>query len=335
MIVALADNLALVVTGAQGSRPERSLDVFVQSIAYLARNTIQIALRASNQTPLPDAEPGAHIDVHIPNGLVRQYSLMKPAAAPLEYLIGVKRDEVSRGGSVWLHENLRVGQALHISAPRNHFPLVACARHTVLFAGGIGITPIWAMAQRLADRGASWELHYAVRARAEAALVDELAGLGDAAQIHCDEEEGGCLLNIAAIVARQQPGAHLYCCGPAPMIVAFERATSHLDPDLVHVEHFVQQTEASRAGGFVIELARSGRTLEVAPGASILQTLLGAGVEVPHSCEQGVCGACETRVLAGEPDHRDSILTEGERRANKTMMICCSGSSGGRLILDL
>lgn len=307
----------------------------MHSIAYLARNTIQIALRGSNQTPLPEAEPGAHIDLHIPNGLIRQYSLMKPAAAPLEYLIGVKRDEASRGGSVWLHENLRVGQALHISAPRNHFPLVACARHTVLFAGGIGITPIWAMAQRLADRGASWELHYAVRTRAEAALVDELVGLGDGVQIHCDEEEGGRLLNVGAIVARQQPGAHLYCCGPAPMIVAFERATSHLAADWVHVEHFAQQAEASRAGGFVIELARSGRTLEVAPGASILQTLLAAGFEVPHSCEQGVCGACETRVLAGEPDHRDSILTEGERRANKTMMICCSGSSGGRLILDL
>jgi ferredoxin-NADP reductase len=307
----------------------------VHSIAYLARNTIQIALRASSQTPLPEAEPGAHIDVHIPNGLVRQYSLMKPAPAPLEYLIGVKRDEASRGGSAWLHENLRVGQALRISAPRNHFSLAACASHTVLVAGGIGITPIWAMAQRLADQGASWELHYAVRARAEAALVDELAGLGDGVAIHCDEEEGGRLLNVAAIVARQQPGAHLYCCGPAPMIVAFERATAHLDPDLVHVEHFAQQAEASRAGGFVIELARSGRTLEVAPGASILQTLLAAGVEVPHSCEQGVCGACETRVLAGEPDHRDSILTEGERRANRTMMVCCSGSRGGRLVLDL
>jgi len=310
-------------------------EVVVNAITHLARDTVQVTLGTVNGSPLPESEPGAHIDVHLPNGMTRQYSLMSPAKAPVAYLIGVKRDARGRGGSVWLHDHLRVGRVLHISTPRNNFPLTPSARHTVLFAGGIGVTPIWSMMQRLGEWGASWEMYYAVRARSEAILVGDLARYGARAQVHCDEDHGGRLLDIAGIAAGAGSDTHFYCCGPAPMITAFERATCGIDPDFLHVERFVMRMESLSAGSFQIDLSRSGRSLEVAADASILQTLLDAGIEVPHSCEQGVCGACETRVLGGEPDHRDSILTEGERRANTTMMVCCSRSLSARLLLDL
>jgi ferredoxin len=190
------------------------------------------------------------------------------------------------------------------------------------------------MARRLAELGASFELHYAVRTRADAAFLHELEAMSPAARLHVDEEAGG-VLDVAGIVAAAPKRAHLYCCGPAPMMAAFEAATADWPAEQVHVEYFSGPAPEPIEGGFTVVLAKSGREFVIAPGETILQTLRQAGVSVISSCEQGVCGACETRVIEGIPDHRDILLTPAEKASNQTMMICCSGSLTERLVLDL
>lgn len=310
------------------------IDVRVVSARNVARDTRLYELARLDGGDLPDAEAGAHIGVHMANGMMRQYSLVHAAKSPKTYVVGVKRDVNSRGGSVWMHYQLREGTQVQIDAPRNNFPLAEDAPSSVLFAGGIGITPIWSMLQRQAARGFAWALHYASRTREEAAFAAELQAL-PAVHLHIDAEQQGQVLDIAAIVAGAPAGAHFYCCGPKPMLAAFEAATADVPAQRVHLEYFSAKQEAASAGGYTVVLARSGRELAVPEGRSILDVLREAGVEVGYSCEQGVCGACETKVIAGTPDHRDSILTTSEREASRSMMICCSGSHSARLELDL
>jgi ferredoxin-NADP reductase len=263
---------------------------------------------------------------------VRQYSLVDPAGAhPETYVVGVKRDPRSRGGSAWLHEQLRVGQLLPVGGPRNNFALDEAAAESVFIAGGIGITPIACMVQRLRQSGRAWQLHYSVRRREEAAFLDRVAGPG--LHLHVDEEEGGRVLDIPGILAGVPPRAMTYCCGPAPMLDAFE-AAARVQGLQWRVERFAAETEAAVGGGFVVRLAQRGMSIGVEPGQTILAAMLKAGIDHPSSCEQGICGACETRVLEGTPDHRDSLLSDEERRANK-MLVCCSGSLTPELVLDL
>jgi len=271
--------------------------------------------------------------VHLPGGMVRQYSLCNPQGERHRYVVGVKRDLNSRGGSRYMHDQLRVGTVLQVGEPRNNFPLHEEAPSTVFIAGGIGVTPIACMVDRLRQLGRPWRLHYGVRRREEAAFLQELAG--ESLLLHVDAEHGGLPLPVADIVGRAPADAHLYCCGPAPMLDAFEAAAAGRPAALVHLERFTPALAPAVAGGFSVRLARSGRTLYVAPGASILDTLRAGGVEAQASCEQGICGTCETRVLEGVPDHRDSLLSDEERQANNVMMICCSGSKQGILVLDL
>jgi ferredoxin-NADP reductase len=284
--------------------------------------------------PLPPAEAGAHIGVFLPNGLERQYSLLEPSAAPDRYVIAVKQEENGNGGSRFMHERLNVGDRLTITAPRNNFPLCEEAEFTVLIAGGIGVTPIWAMAQRLKAIGRRWVMHYASRVRRDLILTETLAGFGDV-QIHVDEENSGRPLPVGRIVATAPAGSHLYCCGPEPMLRVFEAAASARPADHVHVEYFSPKFQAATEARYVVELAKTGMEVQVEPGQTILQALRQKGVDVPYSCEEGICGACEVRVLAGEPDHRDSLLSDEERASNSMMMICCSGSKSGRLVIDL
>jgi ferredoxin-NADP reductase len=283
---------------------------------------------------LPAASAGAHIDLHLANGLVRQYSLITAEADPSAYVVAVKRDRQSRGGSHFVHDQLRPGASLKISAPRNNFPLAEGAPHTVLIAGGIGITPIWCMVQRLVALDRPWQLHYACRSRDEAAFHDALQALAPA-RLHIDDEAGGAILDVAALVAAAPAAAHLYCCGPAPMLVAFEAATAGWPRPQVHVEYFTAKEAPATDGGFIVECRRSGRELAVPVGKTILETVRAAGIQAPSSCEAGICGTCETRVIAGIPDHRDQWLSEAERAANQTVMICCAGSKSERLVLDL
>lgn len=312
------------------------IEVRLTQILYAARDTHLYSFRLPDGGVLPAVAPGAHIDVHLPNGLVRQYSLIHPTARPESYTIGVKRDENGGGGSRFIHDSLRVGTRLLISAPRNNFPLHEEASHTVLVAGGIGITPIWAMVERLVQLDRSWELHYSCRTRDDAALLEALETYANA-HFHFDAENEGRFLDLDAIIRRAPAETHFYCCGPKPMLTAFEALTGGLGlpADTVHVEYFTPKEEVDKEGGFTVELARSGREFVIPHGKTILETLRAAGMDLPASCERGICGTCETRVVSGEPDHRDSILTATERAANETMMICCSGCKGNRLVLDL
>src|SRR6266542_6928629 len=313
---------------------DRLIDVRVSATRYAARDTNIYEFAPLDGKPLPPYEPGAHIDLHLPNGLIRQYSLIRPEPDPSSYAVTVKRDPASRGGSRYVHDELRVGRTLKISAPRNNFPLVENASHVVLLAGGIGITPIWCMVQRLQKLDRSWKLYYACRSRADMAFLQALEAMGRA-QFHFDDESAGNVLDVKAIVAEAPKDAHLYCCGPTPMLKAFEAATADWPRARIHVEYFTPKQAADKKGGFVVELARSGQEFVIPEGKSILQVLLDAGVDVDYSCELGICGACEQRVISGTPEHRDAILTEEEQASNTKVMICCAGCKSERLVLDL
>lgn len=302
---------------------------------YLARNTLALTFEDPAGERLPAADAGSHVGLRLPNGMTRQYSVLESSDSLTQrsYVIGVKLDAQSRGGSRYIHETLRVGDLVRVEAPRNNFPLDEDAEHTVLIAGGIGITPILCMARRLREIGKSPRIYYSCRDREDVAFEEELRTF-EGSVIHVDAD-AGALLDIAALVARAPASAHFYCCGPLPMLAAFEKACASLPPEQVHVEYFSARSEAALDGNYVVELRRSGKTLSVPRGKTILSVVREAGVAVSYSCEEGVCGACEVGVLEGEPDHRDAILSEPEKAAGKTMMICCSGSKGARLVLDL
>jgi ferredoxin-NADP reductase len=314
--------------------PRRTLRMRISEVRSIAREVKLLVLESAEGAALPPVESGAHIGVCLPNAMERQYSLIDADPAPAAYRIAVKREASGRGGSRYICDELHVGSTLEITPPANTFPLLESARRSVLIAGGIGITPIWCMAKRLAALGRSFELHYACRSRADAAFLDEISQLPQA-RLHFDSEAGGPP-DIAAICAAAPADAHFYCCGPAPMLAAFEAATANVPAAQRHVEYFTPKFEADVRGGFTVVLARSKREVVVPPGKTILEALRADGVkDLVSSCEEGVCGACETRVLRGIPEHRDSILSEEERAANKTMFICCSGALTDELVLDL
>lgn len=315
------------------------MKVRVHSITREADGINSYVLRPASDHPLPEFLPGAHIDVHMPNGLVRSYSLINPEAQKDQYIIAVGLSASSAGGSKYMHESLRVGDTLEIGAPRNNFALADSAPHHILIAGGIGITPIWSMVQSLNALEQSWELYYCARTRANAAFLAPLTGLEQVgrARLHLtfDHEPGVEQLDLRAVVRSAADDAHLYCCGPAPMLQAFEEATAEIEPHRVHLERFAAVAPQPDSAGFSVVLARSGRTIPIAPGRTILETLEEAGLDLSYACRQGICGTCETRVIEGEPDHRDTVLSDEERASNQTMMICCSGCRGDTLVLDL
>jgi ferredoxin-NADP reductase len=318
-------------------------DTIAVSVASIRAETDVISifeLRPANPDQLlPPFEAGAHIDIHLANGLVRSYSLLNAQGEQHRYVIGVNLDAKSRGGSRHLHESVCAGDSLEISAPRNNFRLDEAAAHTVLFAGGIGITPLWSMIQRLDSIGRTWTLHYCARSRRSAALAAELTSLaprpGCAVHFHFDDEQGGALLDLAAKVNAEPLATHFYCCGPVPMLGAFEHATAQCPAANVHVEYFSAKSAPDRAGGFEVVLAKSNRVLRIEPGKTILDAVLAAGVDVPYACCEGVCGSCLVTVLEGKPDHHDLVLTRDEQAANNQMLICCSGAKSERLVLDI
>ena len=310
------------------------IEVRLTAIRYAARDTNLFEFRRPDGKPLPPYEPGAHVDMHLPNGLLRNYSLIIARPEPSTYTFGIKRDPASRGGSRYIHDELRVGKTLKISAPRNNFRLHEAAEETVLIAGGIGITPIWCMVQRLEELGRKWRLIYSCRSRADMAFLAALETLAPV-HLHFDDEHEGRFVDIAGLVGQLPKTAHVYCCGPGAMMNAFEVATRDWPRDHVHVEYFTPRPVETKKGGFTVELARSGEEYFIPEGKTILEVLLDAGVDVDYSCELGICGACEQRVISGIPEHRDSILSEEEQAENQRVMICCAGSKSDRLVLDL
>lgn len=284
----------------------------------------------------PDFGPGAHIDVQLGAALRRSYSLYDLPDGG-RYAIAVHRDPNSRGGSAFVHDRLRVGDTVAISRPKNNFRLDETAGHTILIGGGIGVTPLLCMARRLAKIGASWTFYLAARDQPSAAFLAHLMalhGAGGTVVAHFDDEAGG-FLDLARVVKSAPADAHFYCCGPVPMMNAFKAATAKVNSRFVHVEYFSAQEEVAREGGFEVVLARQGRTLFIPPGKTILEILVHEKVNVPFACSNGVCGTCETHVLEGIPDHRDSFLTDDEKAGNASMMVCCSGSRTAKLVLDL
>jgi len=320
------------------ARPTEKIETRLHSIAWAAEAILLYELRPL-EGQLPFHEAGAHIEVHLPIGLVRSYSLVNPQGETGRYLIAVNRDPASRGGSRYMHEALRVGDTVWIGPPRNNFPLVEDAAHSVFIGGGIGITPLWSMMQRMSAVGASWELYYGARSRRHAVFLEEISvtskHTGMRAVFHFDDEAANRVLDLRSIVQAADATTHLYCCGPRPMLAAFEDACAGRPKGQIHVEYFSAALPPATVGGFTVTLAKSRMQVFVPEGQTILAALLSAGIDVPFSCSDGVCGSCETRVISGVPDHRDVVLTDAEKEAGGTMMICCSGSKTEQLVLDL
>lgn len=300
---------------------------------------------------LPGYRAGAHIDVHLPGGFMRTYSLAladQTSSPPGDsgpgcpsYVIGVKREQPSRGGSAAMHERVFEGDLLAISAPRNTFPLHDEARHHLLLAGGIGLTPLLAMAQQLAREGAAFTLCVFARSRAHLAFADELAALGPKVRLHFDEPASGVdaqRLDLRELLHRHEPGTHLYLCGPAGFMQAALGAAAHWPEDSVHLEYFAPPASAAGAGedeAFTLVIAGRGIEVPVAADQSAVDALHDLGIDVPTSCSQGVCGTCVVPLGAGgAPDHRDHCLTATERHS-KVALCCARAKQGGRLVVDL
>jgi tetrachlorobenzoquinone reductase len=313
------------------------IEVRLKSIREEAEGILSFEFRAVDSSPLPAFGPGAHIDLFLPGGLVRSYSLCNESDST-RYVVAVNKDAKSRGGSRYVHQTLRVGSQLTIGAPRNNFPLDMTAPHSVLIAGGIGVTPILGMARALTANSRSWELHYGCRSSGAAAFTDELRAMAEQSGARAEFKFGTLpedLLRLELICHEAPDLAHFYCCGPLGMLTAFDEATRGIPSERVHTEYFSARDPIAKGGGFEVRLAKSQRVVQVKSGCTILDAVLAQGIDVSHSCREGVCGTCEVGVLGGIPDHRDLVLTKAEHAANKSMMICCSGSLTPELTLDL
>jgi ferredoxin-NADP reductase len=306
------------------------LDVLLDRKQTVADGVVLLTLRHPAGDPLPAWEPGAHMDLVLSPGLVRQYSLCGDPADRSVLRLAVLREPDGRGGSHYVHDRLQTGDPVRIRGPRNNFPLVDASRY-LFIAGGIGITPILPMLAAAEQRQAEWRLVYGGRTRSSMAFRDELCrDYGDRVSIRPQDETG--LLDLDSLLSEPAQETAIYCCGPEPLLAAVEQRCA---PGALHVERFTPKPDTGPSVSFEVELAQSGRTLVVPEGKSVLEVIEGAGVNVLSSCREGTCGTCETVVLAGAPDHRDSLLTEEEKAAGDTMMICVSRSCGGRLVLDL
>lgn len=315
--------------------------LLVRAIELEAQDIRSFELVDPSGGELPAFEAGAHIDVHLPGGLTRQYSLCDPPWQRFHYRIAVLETAAGRGGSLAISRAVRCGDLLEISEPRNLFPLNTEAVHTVLLAGGIGITPIVAMAEQLAQRGRSFELHYCTRTRDRTAFLKRLEPLIAAGRafVHCDNGDFRQGLDLAELLRVPGEGTHLYYCGPPGFMQAASAASSHWPRHAVHCEYFVPDPGAAppalptETGEFQVILDRSQMAVRVSGSKSILQAVREAGIECDSSCETGVCGACRVRYLDGTPEHRDYVLDDEERR--NFVLICCARASSEYLVLDL
>jgi ferredoxin-NADP reductase len=308
--------------------------VVISERVDLAEHVVGLTLRAVDQTELASWTPGAHIDIRLRSGLIRQYSLCGDPGERTAYRVAVLRAPDSRGGSAEIHDRCAVGDELTISAPRNHFPLAAAGRH-LFIAGGIGITPLLPMVRQLAATDGEWQLLYGGRRRSSMAFLDQLDGPVEVVP----EDECG-LLPLDAFLAKAGPGDLVYCCGPEALLAAVEsRCAQLLEPGALRVERFsgpgAPAGDPTADGSFEVELRRRGLVVRIPRGRSVLEVLREIDPSLPFSCEEGFCGTCETPVLAGRPDHRDTLLTPEERADGTSMMICVSRALSPRLSLDL
>jgi len=317
-----------------------TLKVRIARKAEAARDIVTLELAPVEGGSLPPFSAGSHIDLEVRPGLLRQYSLCNDSSEQHRYVIGVLRDPASRGGSIAVHDELQEGQEVRISQPRNHFPLVPNAKHSLLLAGGIGVTPILCMAERLARSGAEFDMHYCARSPERMAFREQIGAAEYAERVHLHFDDGVDEQKLDLKMAlRQQPDdSHLYVCGPAGFI-DFVLSTAKAEgwpEERIHFEFFsAKQVDTSDDEGFEVQIASTGQVYNIGEDDTIVSVLAEAGVEIMTSCEQGICGACITRVLDGEVDHRDQVLTDKERDEEGWFTPCCSRATSKRLVLDL
>jgi ferredoxin-NADP reductase len=311
------------------------LDVVLEGKETVADGVIRLALRHPGGQPLPVWEPGGHLDLVLTRELTRQYSLCGDPQDSSMFQVAVLREESGRGGSRYIHDTLAEGQQVHVRGPRNHFPLVE-AKRFLFIAGGIGITPILPMIAQVAASEAEWKLVYGGRKRSAMAFRGEIEQRYPEQIDICPEDECG-LLDLPRLLAEPDEDTAVYCCGPEALLSAVEQHCTHWPSGALHVERFAPKADADDAprAVFQVELAKTGTVLEIPEGRSILDVIEESGVQVLSSCQEGTCGTCETTVLSGKPDHRDSVLTDEEKETGDTMMICVSRSCSPRLVLDL
>jgi len=327
---------ASTLTGPVAASASANITTTVRVVAkdVASDGVVILTLEAPDGHRLPDWAPGSHIDLILPNGLTRQYSLCGDRWDAYKFRVGILREPTGRGGSAYVHDTLRVGDLVGIGGPRNNFHLVPAERY-LFVAGGIGITPVIPMIRQAEMLGIDWQLLYGGRTRGSMAFLEELAAYGDRVLIRPQDEYG--LLDLKSFLGVPQGGVRVYSCGPAPLLRALESATSAWPTHAVRTERFLAQDAAApvRTTSFELKLARTGCTVTVQPEETVLDAVHKAGVEVLSSCRQGTCGTCEVGVLEGIPDHRDSVLEETDRKGGNCMLICVSRSCGDRLVLDL
>lgn len=306
----------------------------VREIRVEASEVKSFVIEASDGADMPSWSPGAHVDLALAPGMNRQYSLCGNPADRRTARFAVLKELQSRGGSIMLHDQVKSGDDLEVVAFRNHFPLVTAERF-LLIAGGIGITPLLAMARELDWQGKGWALLYGGRTRSHMAFLDELETFGDKVLVRPQDEFG--LLQLAAFLGSEEPGKVVYCCGPEPLIKAVEAYCANWDESALQIERFHPKDPEPHApdSAFEVELRRSGKTVTVQAGQSIADALEEVGVVIPRSCNEGTCGTCLTKIIEGLPDHRDSFLRPKQREKNNTILVCCSRSRTSRLVLDV
>lgn len=316
--------------------------VEVSDVQAEARDVVLVEMRAPGGGALPPFEPGAHLEIELPNGLIRHYSLVNDCRERDRYVVAVGRAANGRGGSTFLHQSVHRGMRLSIDPPRNNFALDANAECFLFIAGGIGVTPMMSMIAWCEARGRPWRLVYAVRNAQRAAFYETLVPYGDRVHLHFDDRAGG-VLDVAPWMADARPGEHVYCCGPEPLMAAVRAAVGARAPETVHFEYFAAPVAAvapavvgaGDPASFRVELRKAGLSFEVPPEQSILDVLEEHGLALPYACREGLCGTCQTDVVDGDIDHRDYVLSAADREAGRTMMICVSRAKSPTLVLDL
>lgn len=314
---------------------ESKLDLVILARRNAAEGVVVLELGSPDGADLPEWEPGAHIDLELANGMIRQYSLCGTPSDRKRWTIGILREPESRGGSAFIHDVLKEGMQVHVVGPRNHFRLEPSARY-LFIAGGIGITPILPMIAQAQASGAQWTLAYGGRTRGSMAFLDQLAAHGSNVSVQPFDEVG--LIDLASLLDSPAPDTLVYCCGPEPLLAAVEGKCGVWPSGALHLERFSAKPLEAPVfhGPFEVELAGSGQVFTVPPEQSIMEVLEEAGMDVLCSCREGVCGSCETALLGGTADHRDSVLSDDEKAQNSRIMICVSRSrTGERLVLDL
>ncbi|MFW6713276.1 PDR/VanB family oxidoreductase [Acinetobacter pittii] len=312
-------------------------DVVVKNRHVEGGNIAVMEFESATSAALPKVEAGAHIDVHLPNGMVRQYSLCQNPNDEGKFRLGILRDPESRGGSISAFDEIKDGMQIQVSEPKNLFPLLK-AKHSVLIGGGIGITPLITMAYQLAHEGASFELHYCGASPENCAFVDEIKNgeLAKYTTFHFKSEGASHRAFFESAIKDIDSESHIYTCGPVGfMDWVINLATTHDFPEQqIHKEYFQVETDTS-GDSFEVVAERSGKIIMVEAGETILQALAKEGIEIEMSCEQGVCGTCMCDVIEGEPDHRDVYFTDEEKASNEQILVCCSRSKTPRLVLDI